>query len=144
MNTSEQQTLGFEPPVSELQKVFESNSAVLSAYIFGSAAMGLLRKNSDIDIAVRLKEDLPPQETNDLRLKLHDILEHVFQRKVDVVVMNGASLKMIHQVYKNGLLVYAVDLSNELEFRIQKQKEYFDFQYYLEKERHDLRSFYDC
>ena len=144
MNASEQQISAFKPPISELRKIFESHPEVLSVYIFGSAAMGLLRKDSDIDIAARLKEDFPPHDTNDLRLKLHDILEHVFQRKVDVVVMNGASLKMVHQIYTNGLLVYAVDLSNELEFRIQKQKEYFDFQYYLEKELHDLRSFYDC
>ena len=108
----------------------------------GAAANGLLRENSDIDIAVRLRQNLSPVETNNIRLKIEDMLENVFQREVDVVTLNNASLKMIHQVYKHGFLIYVKDPLGERLFRIQKQKEYFDFQYYIEKERRDLRSFY--
>jgi len=144
MNACMKQPLPFEPFISELQQVFETNPYVLSAYVFGSAAEGLLRENSDIDVAVRLIENLSPIETNNIRLTLEDLLEAVFQRRVDVAVMNSASLKMIHQIYAHGVRVYASDPAEERNFKIKKGKEYFDFQYYLDKERRDLRSFYGC
>jgi len=128
--------------ISELQQIFGSSPELLSAYLFGSAAEGLLREKSDIDIAVRLRQNISHSGTNNIRLKIEDVLENVFQRKVDVAILNRASLKMIHQVYKHGVLVYVKDPLEERVFRIQKQKEFFDFQYYIEKERRDLRLFY--
>jgi len=144
MNRYEKSRFPFEPLLSELQQVFGSSPDVLSAYLFGSAAEGLLREKSDIDIAVRMRQTLSPIETSNIREKLEDVLEAVFQRKVDVTVMNRASLKMIHQVYKHGVQIYVKASLEERDFRIQKRKEYFDFQYYMERERRDLRLFYGC
>ena len=70
------------------------------------------------------------------------IMKVMKEEKVDVVILNRASLKLIHQIYKHGVPVYVKDPLEERGFRMQKQKEYFDFQYYIEKERLDLRSFY--
>ena len=129
---------------SELQRIFGADPDVLSAYLFGSAAEGLLREKSDVDIAVRLSQNLSPIETITIRLNLEDVLEAVFQRKVDVVIMNKASLKMIHQIYRHGVQLYVSGPVEERDFRIQKRKEYFDFKYYIDKERRDLRLFYGC
>jgi hypothetical protein len=61
---------------------------------------------------------------------------------VDVVVLNSASLKMIRQVMTKGKRLYARDNSAEQAYAIQRQKEYFDFQFYIEKNRKELKSYF--
>ena len=58
------------------------------------------------------------------------------------VDVNNASLKLIYQVLAYGKLLFARDELAESRYAIQKRKEYFDFKYYIEKYRWDLRSFY--
>ena len=115
---------------------------VLSVYVFGSIGTGFEHTRSDVDIAVRVDRHLAPDKVFDLRLKLTDALEDLMERPVDVVVLNTASLKLIHQVMTSGRLLYATDPEEETAFRLQKRKEYFDFQYYLEDDRKALKAFY--
>jgi len=122
----------------------QQHPGTLSAYVFGSVAMGLEHRRSDVDIAVRVDEHLEADAIFDLRLQLTDELEDVFRCSVDVVVLNTASLKMIHQVMKSGRMVYVTDPKKETAFRLRKQKEYFDFQYFLEDDRQALKTFYGC
>jgi len=50
MNAYVKSRFPFKPLISELQQIFGSSPDVLSAYLFGSAAEGLLREKSDIDM----------------------------------------------------------------------------------------------
>ena len=118
--------------------------SVLSAYLFGSAATGIERKDSDVDIAVRLDENLSSSQIITLRFQLMDVFENYFNRNVDIVILNSASLKLIHQVLKRGKLIYAREPDSENMFAIQKQKEYFDFQYYIDKDIDQMRTFFGC
>jgi predicted nucleotidyltransferase len=122
--------------------LMKKNPQVLSVYAFGSSVAGFGRRGSDIDIAVRLVEDLGAVEMFDLRAQLIDDFENLAGRTVDVVVLSTASLKMIRQVMKTGRLIYAADMKKETAFRLQKQKEYFDFQYYLQDDRKALKNFF--
>ena len=115
-----------------LTKLFAEHPAVLSAYLFGSAAQGFARVTSDIDVAIRVDEALPPETRFALRIRLIQDLERHFGKKVDIVVLNSASLRMINQVLTNGKLVLAADLEQELDYHVQKQKEFFDFKYYID------------
>ncbi len=116
--------------------------SVLSAYLFGSTVQGAVLTTSDVDIAVRIDNNLTSEQAFDLRLQLIDELENHFGKKVDVVVLNSASLKLIHQVIGYGEMVFARDPGVEQDYAIQKQKEYFDFKYYIEKDVEDLRTFF--
>ena len=127
-----------------MEQVFNPCEEVLSAYLFGSMAEGVMSQRSDVDFAVRLRSGLRAEQKHGIRARLEETLENMFMRQADVVILNDASLKMIHQVLKSGKLVYTKNLRDEETFRLQKQKEYFDFQYYMEKERRDLRAFYGC
>lgn len=130
------------PIKKALAKLLVNQPAIQSAYLFGSMADGTDRSGSDVDIAVRLAPDLTPEATFDLRLKLMDELERVFNRSADIVILNNTSLKMIRQVLTKGELLYARDRSAEQVYKIQKQKEYFDFRFYIERNRKELKSFY--
>ena len=57
--------------------------------------------------------------------------------------MAHASLKMIRQILVNGELVFARDLEEELDYRLRKQKEFFDFKYYLDRDIQDTREFFE-
>ena len=95
-----------------------------------------------MDIAIRLMPDSTAQLSFDLKLNLMDELERHFTRPVDIVILNNASLKMIRQVLSRGELLYTRDEGAERLYAIQKQKAYFDFKYYIEKDREELKSFF--
>lgn len=127
----------------DLQRLFGEVDEVLAAYLFGSVAEGVSYRHSDLDFAIRLKSELSIEEKHRMRMNLIGALGNLSEREVDVVILNDASLKMTHQVFKHGKPLFVRNDSREEEFRLKKQKEYFDFQYYLEKERRDLRAFYE-
>ena len=126
----------------ELSPLFSKHSAIEAAYLFGSVAHGQARASSDVDIAIRLMPDSTARLSFDLRLNLMAELERYFSRPVDIVILNNASLKMIRQVLSRGKLLYARDKGAERLYAIQKQKAYFDFKYYIEKDREELKSFF--
>ena len=126
----------------EISPLFAKHSAIESAYLFGSIAHGRAKAASDVDIAIRLVPDSTVQSGFDLRLNLMDELERYFTRPVDIVLLNNASLKMIRQVLSRGQLLYTRDEVSERLYSIQKQKEYFDFKYYIEKDREALKSYF--
>lgn len=61
---------------------------------------------------------------------------------MDIVVLNTASLKMIHQVIINGRLLFSRDREKEKDYAVQKRKEYFDFRYYINKDIQEMRSYF--
>jgi predicted nucleotidyltransferase len=126
----------------DLHPHFSRFSSVLSAYIFGSAVQNTVKRFNDVDIAVRLEDRLTPEQTFDLRLQLTEDLEDYFGIKVDIVVLNLASLTLINQVLRHGKLIFARHPEMETDYAVQKQKEYFDFQFYIKKDTKELRTFF--
>jgi predicted nucleotidyltransferase len=74
--------------------------------LFGSAARGQLRPESDVDIAVRFTQGKPGFEA-EVRVagELHEALRP--PRELDLVVLNGASPLLLAQVAAEGLVLYA-------------------------------------
>jgi len=134
-----QYALKMEQDSSDL---FSGYPHVLSAYLFGSTALGIANSDSDMDIAIRIDKSLASGSYLDLRIQLTDDLEKHLGCKVDIVVLNTASLKMIHQVIVNGRLLFSRDLDKELDYLVQKRKEYFDFKYYINKDIQEMRSYF--
>jgi hypothetical protein len=127
---------------NDLSTILSDSPSVLAAYLFGSVVAGIQRESSDVDIAVYLDKDLLPDTFNEVRFRLLDIFENYFDRKVDVVILNNSSLKLIHQVLKYGELIYARESEPVHEFKLKKQKEYFDFKYYIDKDIKQMRAFF--
>ena len=126
----------------ELETIFSKYSLLVSVYLFGSTAQGFAKPISDIDIAVRVDERAPSDSYFDIRIKLMDELEGCFPRKVDIIILNSASLKMIHQVMISGRLIFTRDRKNELDYCIRKRKEYFDFKYYIDKDIKEMKAYF--
>lgn len=126
----------------DLASIFAHHPNVLAAYLFGSTGNQNAGVNSDVDVAIRLDFGLSADQQLELRLELMDAVEDRFHRRADIVVLNHASLKMIRQVLTRGELLFAREEGAEHLYTIQQRKAYFDFKYYIEKDRRELRSFY--
>jgi uncharacterized protein len=117
-------------------------SQIQAVYLFGSVALEKASTSSDIDIAVRFSPDQPPEFCLRFRFELAGEIENITGKKVDVVILNSASLSMIRQVLSHGILLYSKSREEEIEFVVAKRREYFDFRYYLDRDRDTLKSFY--
>lgn len=126
----------------DLSYLFSRYPHILSAYLFGSTALGISNSYSDIDIAIRIDQSLASDSHLEIRIQLTDNLEKHLGCKVDIVVLNTASLKMIHQVIINGRLLFSRDREKEQDYMVQKRKEYFDFRYYINKDIQEMRSYF--
>ena len=92
--------------INEIRYLFETHQ-VEKAYIFGSAANGRLKQNSDLDFLIRFKAGLDPLEKGELWWKLHDKLRDFFNREIDIVT--ESSLKnpyFIEELEKTKKLIY--------------------------------------
>lgn len=75
--------------------------------LFGSAARGRIRYDSDIDIGV--VADSPIFELPDLYRDFMEALEPVesyYQRRIDVVQINSENIILLKQILREGILLY--------------------------------------
>jgi len=101
---------------------FSSQSGILLVFLFGSAASGMMTKDSDIDVGI-LFEHLPDYfEVN----QLAGDLNMLFKREIDIAVLNSASPILKMQVLKKGVLVYAKDKKPYHQFYVDTLNQYDD------------------
>lgn len=70
--------------------------------LFGSMAKGKTRKESDADVAVKSRVKLNFRE----QLRLAGALQNVFNREVDLSLIEYANPLLLHQIFKEGKLLY--------------------------------------
>ncbi|MBI4994532.1 nucleotidyltransferase domain-containing protein [Candidatus Peregrinibacteria bacterium] len=115
----------------QLLKVFRKY-AISAAYLFGSAANGNERKDSDIDVAILLPADLSKKMRFEIRLALMHDLARVLDKNVDVVILNDIiSLFFKYVIIKEGVLLYEKNESERIDFENRILSSYFDFQPFL-------------
>lgn len=90
----------------QLTSLFEASDVVL-AYLFGSEAKGTANRESDIDIAVLLSDQIPEAEYGQRVVDLNTELIGIFQRDaIDVAVLNNAPPLLAFQVVRHGIVIY--------------------------------------
>jgi len=93
------------------------------AFLYGSAANGNLRKESDVDCAAYFKNGI----SKDAFIKLLFSLEDSLQRDVDLINLNSADIIITMQALANGKLIIDNNHSRFVVFKAQKLSEYIDF-----------------
>jgi predicted nucleotidyltransferase len=101
---------------------------VQMAYLHGSAARGEETPSSDVDIALVCDDETSPGQR--LRLML-DVSAELFRQAsiadADVRVINDAPLVFRGRVACEGILLYARDEAQRIEFETRTRDEYFDY-----------------
>jgi uncharacterized protein len=98
-----------EDLVAELQNAI---SGLIAAYLFGSAANGSERRDSDVDIAV-----LSPTDLDEVELwQLAQTLAARLGRSVDLVDLSRASTVMRSQIIATGVVLFDGDTAARRRF----------------------------
>lgn len=126
-------TLTKQEILTTVKDLFEPLDYIIFAYLFGSYATGKVWAMSDIDIAVYVD----PRKVNDLfklKLRLLGMLNDAFKTdKIDLVILNEAPPVLKYEILVKGILIFTKDKEIHTEFYLRATKEYFDFQYILDK-----------
>lgn len=102
-----------------LKDFFKDKDCVLMAFLFGSAAKGKQTKESDIDIAVYLKN-----YDESMVYSLWNQLEDLLKRDVDLIILNNANATIAWEAIRGQKIVikdeqlyinYMLDVSREAE-----------------------------
>lgn len=90
----------------ELQRLCEKYD-IKTMYVFGSATSSDFNESSDIDMLISFKE-IPFEKYTDNYFELHEKLEQLFNRKVDLLTERSLSNPyFIQSVEKTKQLLYA-------------------------------------
>jgi predicted nucleotidyltransferase len=117
--------LAEQPEVQAIIGYLETQPAVLAAVLFGSAAAGRLRPESDLDLALLFAEDRVPDAF--AALELRAVLEQRVHRDVDLIVLNQASPILAFQAVKKGQLIACKDARAYQRYVVRLISEYADF-----------------
>ena len=87
-----------------VESVFE-RWGVVAAYLFGSRVRGILREESDYDIAVLFNRSVTVMEEIKLAIEISDILK-VPADRIDVIALDMADIVLKARVLEEGKLIY--------------------------------------
>jgi len=108
------------PFIEDLEHVLEGASGVRLAVVFGSAAGGTARSDSDVDVAVLLDSDdgLPT---------LRVALERAVARPVDLISLSKAPPLLRFEIARDGRLLVERDPHAWVEFRARAMIDWWDW-----------------
>lgn len=109
-------------PLAAVTRVLNSRADVELAYVFGSTSRGERRVDSDLDIAILFKEQLPPGD----ELQLRDELGAAAGVDVDLVVLNQASPLLAHEIISEGKVIVDSGEESQAAFEMRVLSMYLD------------------
>lgn len=107
---------------------FEATPALAAAWVFGSMGRGDAREDSDLDVAILLKDRQATALTQ--RRALQDLaarLEQASGRPVDLVVLGLHDPIIAHRVLREGRLVLDADPERRIDFTSDVLARYLDW-----------------
>ena len=110
--------------LQNITKKLRKDKRIIFAYLYGSAARGDMREDSDVDIAVFLEN---PEDDPLLDASISLELEEIAGIRVDVRIINHAPAIFINQVLKDGKLLFSDDDRLRINFEVNNTNEYLDF-----------------
>ena len=98
------------------------------AYLYGSATTGNLTPFSDVDIALVTDQEVAPKERLRVMLGVEvELAERCGIRNADVRIINDAPLIFRGRVVCDGILLYASNEAQRVEFETSTRDAYFDY-----------------
>jgi predicted nucleotidyltransferase len=98
--------------VPSLRVCFRKHPEILAVYAFGSVVKGKDRRSqemdlsSDLDLGILLSFAVPLGRRWEWWKRLQGELDSLVRQEVDVVILNGASLGVVHEILRTGKRVY--------------------------------------
>ena len=110
-----------------LHAALEPVTEIEIVYLFGSAATGALKKDSDLDLALGFVQPEDPLGRVRFLGQMEDLLGDRVERVVDLIDLYRASPILLHQILKSGRPALLVrDERKLLEFEVRARRLYFE------------------
>lgn len=104
----------------EIVKIILNNLKCEAIVLFGSFARGTQNAESDIDIAIKVKEKIDKKEI----YKLSNILADKLNKEIDLINLDEIGDTFRYEILINGKTLYSKD---ELQFELYKLDMYREF-----------------
>jgi len=117
----------------KISKVLKRHKNIIFAYIFGSFARKEARADSDIDIAIFLKNPDIIDKNPMFEIELALEIEKVLNRPVDVRILNNKPLIFTDQVLRYGKILFSRNNKERINFETKMLDLYLDFKYLMEE-----------
>ena len=114
--------------IQNCKNILEKYENIIFAYIFGSYVQGKVRADSDLDIAIYLRNKMDVNEYLEIKMRLSEACK----REVDLIILNDATPLLKYQIYKNNILLFTRDKSIETRYKVKTLFEYSDMKRYLD------------
>jgi len=114
------------PLIAEFQRM---HSCIRIAYLFGSQADSRACAESDVDVAVLLKDGADAMSD----LRLGDYVSSALGKPVDVVVLNHASPILQHEVIRGGIRLMEVSPMVRRLYELGAFRDYVDAVFFQEQ-----------
>lgn len=107
--------------VNEIEVFLSNKENVVFGYLFGSYATGSQTSNSDVDLALYLKD-----KSLDAVLEITYRLSKLLKKEVDITLLNSVKdMYILEEIFKDGMLVK--DNAYRKEFEVIKQHDILDY-----------------
>jgi predicted nucleotidyltransferase len=111
--------------IENLPSVLVNFPNISLVYLFGSRVMGQIGPMSDYDLAI-FDASLDKGFTTQIQFQ-HALVKLLNTERVDVVLLNRASVELAYHIIAAGKLLYQMDTYTRVEFEAQVLGQYGDF-----------------
>lgn len=115
--------------MEKIKKFLQKDTNILFAYLYGSYATQTALPDSDIDIAVYLKEG----DMHYYLKKDEELLGSIPNDKIDIRILNTMPLLLKFRVIKEGKVIFSQDEQKRVDFEIDVMDRYFELKPYIDE-----------
>lgn len=108
----------------KIKAYLSGDSAISTAFLYGSQVSGCVNQDSDLDIALLFDREHLPK--TDRLLQLVDDLISITEREVDLLILNDASPIICMQVLRKGEMILDKNHQAYLDFFAKTVSKYDD------------------
>lgn len=119
-----------EKNLKDISKILKQEDEIEFAYLYGSHAKNIETMKSDVDIGIFVKK------INNFNYKTLAKISSKIEKKIgleiDLRILNNRNITFLHQVIKDGKLIFVRNDPERIRFETKVYDKYLDFKPYIE------------
>jgi len=124
---------------NKIKRFLEKDKDILFAYLYGSYITGITHPESDIDLAIYLKEgDTAYYLEKDNEL-LGNLPVALGNDKIDIRILNVIPFLLKFKIIREGQLLFSQDEQKRIDFETEVMDRYFEMKTYFDEYNQNLK-----